>query len=95
MQLPENVLNPFKTIRSQVLETIHLFKTLEEVRAFALTSLQQNNIKGIVSVEDDNSYDSEDWVKSKDFLLWLMADHENVPEWFHKMCVFELLKYSN
>lgn len=85
-------MNSFKTVYRTIIENIHLFATLDEVRAFALQQLIKRNILGVSDM--DNSWDTDDWVNSKEFILWLLIDKENIPDWFHKQCVFELLKYK-
>lgn len=89
-------MNPIQSIRETIIGNLHLLKDFKEVKEFALAEFDRRNIHCIVSINDDDGYDIDEWVETKDFILWLIkTPHEDIPAWFHKCCVFELLKYKD
>lgn len=85
-------MNPFHKARELIMEHADLFSNLNELKQYARELIKRWEVDGIVDANEEDYMEVDDWVESKDFLLWLAQDHESMPEWLNKACVFELLR---
>ena len=50
-------------------------------------------IDGFADIEKDQYWEIDEWIKSYEFILWIIKD-KNISKQLHKDCVWELLKHQ-
>ena len=85
-------------VREKIIEAAECFHTVDEIRDWAVHTLEAEKINGMrVEGRDypddrqwDEYYELRDWVQTPEFLHWIVSG-KSCPEWIHRAVVWELL----
>lgn len=86
-------------LREQVMEAAACFHTMDEIREWAVYTMESAKITGMRAeghdYPDDSQWDEyyelREWVQTPEFLQWLVSG-DQCPEWIHRAVVWELLQ---